>query len=149
MNAHTPLPIETLTPVEADGIASVLRMIADALTLTASQPGYRPLVKRRIDDTVQQLIEVSDWLSGDADLEPDNDDEPSLGWASDRGPTAWDSTDDREQDVGDEAEARDPDFEQTARDTFGRGFPNDPMRDDAEDSHDREARGRPAGGAGA
>lgn len=143
-------PPRMLDPITADAVASVLRMVTNQLNLTAAKPDYAPLVRRRLRDAVGHLIELCDALDGDCDLEATNDDEPSLGWASDRGPTAWDSTDDRERDVGDEPEARDPDFEKSARETHGRGFPPDPTRDDDEDSHDAEQRSaRTAGGAGA
>ena len=102
MNAHA-FNIEALTPAEAEAVAGALCLIADGLTVTAARPGFRPLVKRRVDDTIQHLIAVSDWLSGDADLEPENDDEPYLGWGE-RGPRGIEPDHDRESDAGDEPE---------------------------------------------
>lgn len=41
-----------------------------------------PIARRRIEDTIEQLLALLDEADGDADLEPDNDDEPSFGWTS-------------------------------------------------------------------
>lgn len=44
-------------------------------TFIEIQPGTR----RRIEQTIERLISMLDFIDGDPDLEPDNDDEPSLG----------------------------------------------------------------------
>lgn len=54
-----------------------------------------PALRRRLEATVEQLIALLDEVDGDTDLEPNNDNEPMLGWV-DRGPYAWEATDDRE-----------------------------------------------------
>ncbi|WP_375460008.1 hypothetical protein [uncultured Enterovirga sp.] len=63
------------------------------------------LLKREaLEAHVERLIALLDMLDGDVDLEPDNDDEPSLGWPEGVAAKTWTSLDDREQDAGDECE---------------------------------------------
>lgn len=39
-------------------------------------------MRMRIEATIEQLVGLLDEIDGDADLEPANDDEPSLGWTN-------------------------------------------------------------------
>ncbi|HWJ74680.1 MAG TPA: hypothetical protein VNX29_16075 [Kaistia sp.] len=72
-------------------------------------------LRRRMQAAVDALIEALDALDGDADLEPANDDEPSLGWpgvghgAAGRldGPAYDSGDDDREFDDADDEDGGD------------------------------------------
>jgi len=62
-------------------------------------------LRERVEDAIERLIAMLDALDGDADFEPGNDDEPSMGWSySFDGvpvPPAADGGDDRELDEAD------------------------------------------------
>ena len=66
--------------------------------------GMPPAALRRsvIEDMVQRLVDLLDDLDGDADTEPANDDEPTLGWPEGyRGGSVLDSEDgEREPSLG-------------------------------------------------
>lgn len=40
-----------------------------------------PMQRASLEAKIEELIALLDLLDGDADLEPDNDNEPSLGWS--------------------------------------------------------------------
>jgi len=54
-------------------------------------------MRMRIEATIEQLLGLLDEIDSDADLEPANDDEPSLGWTC-AGGCAIGATDDRESE---------------------------------------------------
>ena len=70
-----------------------------------------PRLRERIEAEIERLISLLDTLDGDADLEPGNDDEPSMGWSySFEGvpvPPAADGGDDRELDEADDEDGGD------------------------------------------
>lgn len=80
---------------------------------------------RRAVDELLELVDALDRLDGDPDLEPANDDEPSLGWPE-RGPSPFD------ENSTDECEL-DPDTEVTATERHGRGFALSRYPDDSEE----------------
>ncbi|MFG1298115.1 hypothetical protein [Xanthobacter variabilis] len=53
-------------------------------------------VRARIADLIEALVDLLDSVEPDPDFEPDNDDEPSLGWCDSRSPAGFGSTDDGE-----------------------------------------------------
>jgi hypothetical protein len=61
---------------------------------------YKPGMRRRIAAAVDALIALLDQIDGDVDLEPDADDEPSLGSGSMHNQDCWaiGGDDDRELD---------------------------------------------------
>lgn len=47
----------------------------------SQQASISPALRRQIEATIEALIDVLDAADGSPDLEPDADDEPSLGWS--------------------------------------------------------------------
>lgn len=72
-------------------------------------------LRRRMEAAIEALIASLDALDGDADFEPANDDEPSLGWPGDGrgaagrldGPALDAGDDDRELDTADDEDGHD------------------------------------------
>lgn len=56
-----------------------------------------PAIRHQIEATIENLIELLDVVDPHGDLEPDNDNEPSLGWSSSQG--CGDSSDLEQDDV--------------------------------------------------
>ena len=50
-------------------------------SVAAHRAAMSPDLRRSIEATIEALIELLDFADGDADLEPDADGEPSLGWS--------------------------------------------------------------------
>lgn len=106
-------------------------------------------LRKRAEAAVEALLELLDELAPDPEMEPDNDDEPALGWEGGNPGryfrvSPWNDNDrsyddtDREQDAGDEAEAGDGDREHTALERHGKGFVYSGS-DDREDEIDHVA----------
>ncbi len=80
-------------------------MNARAELVTIYMP-VTPAMRARLEATIDALVGLLDEIDGDADFEPANDDEPSLGWTwSFEGmpvPADPASCDDREIDGDDE-----------------------------------------------
>lgn len=98
-------------------------------------------LRERIEAAIESMVALLDQLDEDPDLEPDNDDEPSLGW-EDGSPTRFSGgttpgTADCEFDIGDDFEGEQDDCESTAPEHFGKGFVRC-CADDFEDGHDAE-----------
>ncbi|UJX47179.1 hypothetical protein [Xanthobacter sp. YC-JY1] len=100
--------------------------------------------RARVVAAIETLVDLLDELDLDPDLEPDNDDEPSLGWREARGgnglcPTFTDEAElgswiegARQQHIG-RFTAHTEDEEHTAPERYGKGFV-DAGPDDDEDS---------------
>lgn len=78
------------------------------IRVTIGDPNFR----RNIEEAIERLLVVLDSLEADPDIEPGNDDEPSLGWPEARAgsglsPWATDAGDDRELDLVDDEEGGD------------------------------------------
>jgi hypothetical protein len=68
-----------------------------------------PNTRRSIEDAIERLLAMLDLMDEDPDLEPDSDDEHTLGWLKD-GPQycGMDNTDRELDDCDDEPEALEP-----------------------------------------
>lgn len=88
-----------------------------------------PMARRQIEDTIERLLALLDQADGDADLEPDNDDEPSLGWTYrfDGAPVspAADGGDDRELEDENDEDGGDDEVSDTEADGFGLAYRGD------------------------
>lgn len=99
------------------------------------------LLRRRMEAAIDSMLALLDELDGDPNLEPDNDDEASLGW-EDGCPTRFNGgstpgTADCECDIGDDFEGGDEDREYTSLERHGNGFVYSGP-DDLENGHDAE-----------
>ncbi|RTL97429.1 hypothetical protein EJV44_08935 [Ancylobacter aquaticus] len=100
-------------------------------------------LRERMEAAVESMLALLDELEGDTDREPDfgdwepdNDDEPWLGWSQNGGGSPnYDAGEDREYDVGDDLQGPDVDREYTALEHHGMGFVRS-GRDDAEEDDD-------------
>ncbi|WP_238121746.1 MULTISPECIES: hypothetical protein [unclassified Xanthobacter] len=89
--------------------------------------------RARVAAAIESLVDLLDSLEDDPDLEPDNDDEPSLSWEGGQpgryfpegspgvGIVRYDDAD-RERDAGDGPEGPDADREFTSLERHGSGF---------------------------
>lgn len=64
----------------------------------------RASVRQMLADHIERMIDLLDTLDGDADMEPDCDDEPSLAYAVYHPAVGWTLSDDREGDDSDYGE---------------------------------------------
>lgn len=77
-------------------------LAANATPLPEDHPPI--FLRSRVEGAIAALIDLVDSLDPDPDLEPDNDDEPSLGWCDGKCEGRYGDTDEREADAGDECE---------------------------------------------
>lgn len=106
-------------------LAGILQFGEDGVLRVAMRPDDR----RAIAGAVDRLIALLDALDGDADLEPDSDDEPSLGWtysfAGVPVSPAAEAGDDREMEDEHDEDGGDDEVSDTEADGFGLSYRGD------------------------
>ena len=87
-------------------MAAVVLLSIGAGVVAGHAAMWRQTVEKRINELLDQslvLITALDMMEVDPDFEPDGDDEHSLGW-TERGPSAFGESTDRERDDSDDEE---------------------------------------------